>query len=342
MKERRAASVPESPGSRLDGAHAGSDGLARALAAGGRLRGLAAVTTDLVDEARRRHRTFPTATAAFGRALTAAVLLGATLKGEERISLQFNGDGPLREIFVEADAHGRARGYVQRPAIHLPSRNGKLDVGRALGHKGTLSVLRSVDGTIMYRDLVPLVSGEIGDDVAYYLTVSDQIPSTVALGVFVEPDGRVAGAGGFIVQRMPLEGPHASKGDGEATLTAEEERLIERVEANLAPLPGVSTLVRHGATPRSLLETALAGLEPRIIAEEPVAFACPCSRERVIRTLVTLGPDDLEVLARGKDGTTATCHFCNTEYRFEPPELLALADELRAGGKAGGGAPPGA
>lgn len=318
------------------------DGLARAIAAGGRLRGLAAVTTGLVDEARRRHGTFPTATAALGRALTAAVLLGSTLKGEERISLQFNGDGPLREIFVEADARGRARGYVQRPAIHLPSRNGKLDVGRALGRKGTLSVLRSVEGAAPYQGLVPLVSGEIGGDVAYYLTVSDQIPSTVALGVYVEPDGRVGAAGGFIVQRMPIVGAHAWNGVGEAALTPEEERIVERVEANLTPLPGVSTLVRHGATPRSLLETALAGLEPRLIAEGPVAFECPCSRERVIRTLVSLGPDDLERLARENGGTTVTCHFCSTAYRVGAPELLALADELRAGGEGGRAAPPGA
>ncbi len=318
----------------------GSDGLTRALAAGGRLRGLAAVTTDLVDEARRRHRTFPTATAALGRALTAAVLLGSTLKGQERISLQFNGDGPLREIFVEGDAHGHARGYVRRPAIHLPSRNGKLDVGRALGRKGTLSVLRSVDGTVMYQGLVPLVSGEIGKDVAYYLTVSEQVPSTVALGVFVEPDGRVAGAGGFMVQRMPVDGTPSWSGGNPGTLTDEEERIIERVEANLAPLPGVSTLVRQGATARSLLETALAGLGPRIIAEGLVAFACPCSRERVVETLATLGPDDLEQLAREKGGTTATCDFCNTEYRFEAAELLVLADELRAGGEAERAAPP--
>ncbi len=316
-----------------------SDGLARALAAGGRLRGLAAVTTDLVEEARRRHGTFPTATAALGRALTAAVLLGSTLKGEERVSLQFNGDGPLREVFAEADAYGRARGYVQRPAIHLPPRDGKLDVGGALGRNGTLSVLRSIGDAVPYRGVVPLVSGEIAEDLAYYLTVSDQIPSTVALGVYVEPDGRVGAAGGFIVQRMPLEGAFGWNGDGEARLTPEEERIIERVEANLAPLPGVSTLVRQGATARSLLETALAGLEPRVLAEGPVAFACPCSRDRVVRTLATLGPDDLERLAREQGGTTVTCHFCNTSYRFEAPELLALADELRRGGEAGP-APP--
>ncbi|HWP33985.1 MAG TPA: Hsp33 family molecular chaperone HslO [Thermodesulfobacteriota bacterium] len=312
------------------------DAIVRGLAAGGRLRGLAAVTTELVEEARRRHGTFPTATAALGRALTAALLLGATLKGEERISLQFNGDGPLQEVFAEADAHGRVRGYVRRPGIHLPSKDGKLDVGGALGRRGTLQVLRWMPEGAPYQGVVPLVAGEIAQDLAYYLTVSEQIPSTVALGVYVEPDGRVTAAGGFIVQRLPANGTVSV--DAEA-LTPEEARIVERVEANLAPLPGVSALVREGATARALFETALAGLEPRVLAEGPAAFFCPCSRERVARTLVTLGPDDLERLAREQGGTTVTCHFCNTDYRVGADELRAMAEELRRGGEPAGERP---
>ena len=308
-----------------------ADSLARAIAAGGRLRGIAAVTTDTVDEARRRHGTYPVASAALGRALTAALLLGSTLKGDERVSLQFNGSGPLREVYAEADAHGRVRGYVRRPEVLLPSRNGKLDVGGALGPTGTLQVMRWSPGGQPYHGVVPLVSGEIAEDLASYLTVSDQIPSVVALGVFVEPDGRVSAAGGFMVQRMPLDGAHAWNGAADAPLTAEESRIIERVEQNLAPLPGVSALVRGGATPRALLDTALAGLEPQVVAEGPVEFFCPCSQERVIRTLVTLGADDLERLARDHGGTTATCHFCNTDYRFEADDLLRLAADIRAG-----------
>lgn len=307
------------------------DALARAIAAGGRLRGLAAITTETIEEARRRHGTFPVASAALGRAMTAAVLLGSTLKGDERISLQFNGNGPMREVFAEADAGGRVRGYVRRPDVILPPRNGKLDVGGALGGGGTLQVLRWSPGVQPYRGVIPLVSGEIAEDVAAYLTVSDQIPSVVALGVFVETDGRVVAAGGFMVQRMPLEGAHAWNGDAGAALTAEEARIIERVEQNLASLPGVSALVRQGATPNSLLDAALAGLDPRMVAESPVSFFCPCSQDRVIRTLVTLGAADLEALARDHGGTTATCHFCNTDYRFEADDLLRLAADLRAG-----------
>ncbi len=307
------------------------DALARAIAAGGRLRGIAAITTDTTDEARRRHGTYPVASAALGRAMTAALLLGSTLKGDERVSLQFNGDGPMREVYAESDGHGRVRGYVRRPEVVLPSRNGKLDVGGALGATGTLQVMRWSPGAQPYQGVIPLVSGEIAEDVASYLTVSDQIPSVVALGVFVEAGGGVAAAGGFMVQRMPLEGAHGWNGDGDAALSAEEARIIDRVERNLAPLPGVSTLVRQGATPCSLLETALAGLEPQIVAEGPVRFFCPCSQGRVIRTLVTLGPDDLETLARDHGGTTVTCHFCNTDYRFEADDLFRVAADVRAG-----------
>jgi molecular chaperone Hsp33 len=315
-----------------------TDSIARALAAGGRLRGVAAVTTDLADEARRRHGTYPVASAALGRALTAALLLGSTVKGDERVSLQFNGDGPMREVFAEADALGRARGYVRRPAVVLPSKNGKLDVGGALGATGTLSVMRWGPGGQPYQGVIPLASGEIAEDVATYLTVSDQIPSTVVLGVFVGPDGNVVAAGGFMVQRMPLEGAHAWNGDADFQLTAEEEKIIQRVEANLAPLPGASTLVRQGATPRSMLETAFAGLDPQFVHEGPVAFFCPCSHDRVIRTLITLGPDDLDRLAREHGGTTATCHFCSTDYRFEADELRTIAAALRAGREPGDGA----
>ncbi len=320
------------------------DTLVRVIAAGGRLRGLAAITTDTADEARRRHGTFPVASAALGRAMTAAVLLGSTLKGDERISLQFNGDGPVREVYAEADSAGRVRGYVRRPEVILPARNGKLDVGRALGTTGTLQVMRWSPGGKPYQGVIPLVSGEIAEDVASYLTVSDQIPSVVALGVFVEPDGRVVASGGFMVERMPLEGAHAWNGDAEAPLTTEEARIIDRVEQNLAPLPGVSTLVRRGATPTSLLETAIAGLDMQVVAEGPVRFFCPCSRERVIRTLVTLGPDDLECLAREQGGTTATCHFCNTDYRFEAGDLLRVAADIRGGRdpvRGGGAVAPG-
>ncbi len=308
------------------------DSITRAMAAGGRLRGIAAVTTATADEARRRHGTYPIASAALGRALTAALLLGQTLKGDEqRISLQFLGDGPMREVFAEADARGRARGYVRRPAVVLPAKNGKLDVGGALGATGTLSVLRTGPDEAPYQGVIPLVSGEIAEDVASYLTLSDQIPSVVSLGVFVETDGRVVASGGFIVQRMPLEGAHGWNGDADFALTAEEERIIGRVEANLAPLPGASALVREGATPASMLELALAGLDPEILDEQPVRFFCPCSHERVIRTLVTLGPGDLEKLARENGGTTATCHFCNTDYRVGPDELVSLASDLRSG-----------
>jgi redox-regulated HSP33 family molecular chaperone len=180
-----------------------ADRLARTLSADGTVRGLAAVTTDLVEEARVRHSTLPTATAALGRTLTAALLLGGLLKTEERVSLQFSGDGPLGGILADATPEGTVRGFVSRPQTHLPPRRGKLDVGGAVG-RGLLCVMRVPRGEgPPYRSVVPLVSGEIGQDVASYLVNSEQTPSVVAIGVFVHADGRVGAAGGYLLQAMP-------------------------------------------------------------------------------------------------------------------------------------------
>ena len=175
------------------------------------VRGLAAVTTDLVEEARQRHGTFPTATAALGRALTAALLLGGLGKESERVSLEFSGDGPLRGILVDATPDGSVRGYVSRPQTDLPPRAGKLDVGGALG-RGLLCVLRIPPGEVVpYRGIVPLVSGEIASDVASYLVESEQTPSVVGIGVFVNPDGSVGAAGGYLLQTLPDADPTADR-----------------------------------------------------------------------------------------------------------------------------------
>src|SRR5262249_34309623 len=196
-----------------------ADRLARMLSADGTVRGLAAVTTDLVEEARVRHGTLPTATAALGRTLTAALLLGGLLKTEERVSLQFSGDGPLGGILADATPEGTVRGFVSRPQTHLPPRRGKLDVGGAVG-RGLLCVRRVPRGEgPPYRSVVPLVSGEIGQDVASYLVSSEQTPSVVAIGVFVHADGTVGAAGGYLLQAMPGAEPATLdrlRGDGGA------------------------------------------------------------------------------------------------------------------------------
>ena len=282
-------------------------------AAGGTVRALAAVTTGVVEEARRRHGTLPTATAALGRALTAGLLLGGTMKDEERLSLEFAGNGPLRRVMITTTGTGQVRGYVARPATHLPPRNGKLDVGGAIG-KGLLCVIRTQPwNKEPYRSIMQLVSGEIANDVAHYLTASEQIPSAVGLGVFVEREGGVSAAGGFLVQ----------------VLSGASEEMIGLVERNVARLPPVTTLIREGAGPPEILAAVLAGLDVRALAEEPVRFACPCTRERVYGALLLLGPEELQDMITREGQAEVTCEFCAERYVVDRDQLTMLLVEPR-------------
>ena len=289
-----------------------ADHLARTLTPDGTVRALAAVTTELVEEARVRHGTLPTATAALGRALTAALLLGGLVKDEERVSLQFSGDGPLGGILVDATPTGAVRGFVSRPQTHLPPRNGKLDVGGAVG-SGLLCVMRVPplgEGTA-YRSVVPLVSGEIGVDVASYLLTSEQMPSAVAIGVYVHPDGSVGAAGGYLLQAMP----------------GAEPSTIDRLEGNVATAPPPSDLVRAGLDAGAILARLLDGFPTRVLDELPVRFQCRCSRERVESAILAMGRVEvLDVLAADKRAEVV-CEFCAARYVVEEPALRALLDE---------------
>ena len=284
------------------------DLLVKATAADKTVRALAAVTTALAEEARARHRTAPTATAALGRTLTASLLLGSMLKEDEKLSLQFMGRGPLRGIFAEANGQGEVRGFVYYPRTHLPLKHGKLNVGGAVG-EGTLTVIRSLPwGKDPYRSILPIVSGEIGSDVAHYLLNSEQIPSAVSLGVFVDPAESVVAAGGFILQVMP----------GASADT------VARLEAGVARAKPVSQLVREGASPAEILAHALDGLSPAPIGEMPVRFLCRCSRERVMGALVALGKGEIRDLAEKEGRALVTCEFCNERYVVDRGELEAL------------------
>jgi molecular chaperone Hsp33 len=284
-----------------------ADRLARTLSVDGRVRGLAIVTTGLVEEARRRHGTLPTATAALGRALTSALLLAGTLKDDERLSLEFSGDGPLRGILAEANPAGDARGFVFRPRTHLPARAGKLDVGGALG-QGILCVIRMPAGDgAHYRSIVPLASGEIGADVARYLVQSEQTPSAVGVGVFVEPDGRVGAAGGYLVQAMPGAEPAA----------------VDRLEENVAGATP-SDLVRRGLGAPEILAHVLAGVPTIALEGHAVRFRCRCSRERALAAILAMGRDELmDVLAKERRADLV-CEFCATRYVAEEEELRRL------------------
>ncbi len=286
-----------------------SDVLVKATAAENTIRAAVAITTSLADEARARHHTAPTASAALGRALTASLLLSSTMKEEERLSLQFLGNGPLKGIFAEANAEGAVRGFVYYPRTHLPLKKGKLDVGGAVG-AGTLTVIRDQPWRKdPYRSILPLVSGEIGADIAHYLLNSEQIPSAVSLGVFVRPDETVAAAGGFVVQIMP----------------GASEETIKQLEANVARATPVSQLVRDGATPMEMLAHVLDGFDPVTVGEMPIRFGCRCSRERVLGTLVALGQEEIRDLLTKDDKVSVTCEFCSERYevgRQEAEELF--------------------
>ncbi len=288
-----------------------SDVVLKVSAAADTVRALAAVTTGVVEEASRRHGTYPTATAALGRTLTAGLLLSGTMKDEERLSIEIAGDGPLRRIFVSTTGVGSVRGYVARPATHLPPRNGKLDVGGAIG-KGLLCVIRTQPwNKEPYRSIMRLVSGEIAQDIAHYLVTSEQIPSAVGLGVFVNREGDVGAAGGFLVQVLSGGSPD----------------LVSLIERNVARLPPVTTLIRAGAAPSDILAAVLGDLRVQPVDETPARFACSCTRERVFGALLLLGRAELEDMIEREGRAEVTCEFCGERYLVEEDELTMLAAE---------------
>ena len=290
--------------------HAG-DGLVKTTAAGQTVRALAAVTTQLVDEARLRHNMAPTASAALGRTMTAGLLLGNLLRDDETISLQFVSKGRLRGILVDANAQGEVRGFVYHPRTHLPLRNGKLDVGGAVG-SGIFVIMRSQPWSkTPYRSVLPIVSGEIGQDIAHYLLHSEQIPSAVSLGVFVQPDESVQAAGGFVIQAMP----------------GATDELIAQLENRVARTRPVSDLIRNGATPHEIIQEVVGEFAPSVVGEQDVQFVCRCSQERVLGALVALGLDEIQDLLATKGQADVTCEFCNRQFIIDRASLEQLIVE---------------
>lgn len=294
--------------------HSTEDLLYHVTAAQGRIRALAALTTATVEEARWRHDLFPTAAAALGRTLTGAALLGASLKDQEKLMVEIAGDGPLGRIVAEANASGELRGYVQHPHVHLPLNDaGKLDVAQAVG-KGTFHVTKDLGLREPYRGMIPIVSGEIAEDFAYYLNVSEQTPSACILGVLVAPDNRVRAAGGILIQLMPG--------------AQEDEELIQRIELGIHKMPALSRAIDEGRSPIDLLFDLLEGLEANIVRQRPLAFRCPCSKERFSRGLIALGQEELEAMIESQGGAELVCHFCGEAYDVTEDELRALIAEI--------------
>jgi molecular chaperone Hsp33 len=263
------------------------------------VRAMAAVTTTTVERA-RRHGTAPTATAALGRVLTAAGLLGVALKRGQTVMVRILGDGPLGGVLAESDSVGTVRGYVANPEVHLPlTPSGKLDVGRAVG-RGTIHVTLDLGMRVPYQGSVPLVSGEIAEDVASYLVVSHQIPSVVALGVMVAPTERVIAAGGLIVQVMP----------------GADDHLVSYLEQRARVLPPVTSMISTGRTPEEMVEAVMGTIVSRVVERGPVRFRCRCSRQKVQRVLIGLGAAELREILADQGMVEVRCNFCSARYRF--------------------------
>jgi len=290
------------------------DTVVRATAADGTIRAIAAVSTQTVEDARIRHATSATATAALGRSLTAAALLGAGLKDGQSVLLRVLGDGPIGGVIAQAGAEGHVRGYAVHLQADLPqTHHRKLDVGGLVGRRGMLHVTRDLGLRTPYHGSAPLVSGEIAEDLASYFAVSEQIPSMVALGVLVAPDLKVLASGGLCVQALPGAPPE----------------VITNVEARARQLPPITQMMSQGRTAEELLAACVGDLAPHIVQRTPLAFLCQCSRERVEGMLSMLGVEELEALLAQEGRAEVTCRFCGDRYMLDEDEVRMLIARLR-------------
>ena len=290
------------------------DYIVRASAADGQIRAFAATTRDLVEKARKIHDTSPVATAALGRLLTGAAMMGSMMKGRSDVlTVQVMGDGPIGSMTVTADSMSRVKGFVQNPEVMLPaSAEGKLDVGGAVG-MGMLRVIKDLGLKEPYVGETELISGEIAEDFTVYFAASEQTPSSVALGVLMNRDNTVAQAGGFIIQLMP-----------DAT-----EEVISHLEQKLTEVTAVSGLLEEGMTPEEILEYIFAGFDLKLLDKIPTSYYCNCSKARVEKALISLGAKELNAMIEDGEPITMNCHFCDSSYTFSVDELRELVQSCK-------------
>jgi molecular chaperone Hsp33 len=290
------------------------DYIVRATAAGGSIRAFAATTGEMVQHAREVHHTSPVASAALGRLLTAAAMMGSMLKGEkDLVTIQIRGLGPLKGAVVTSDSHSRVKGYVFNPGVDIPSKYpGKLDVSGAIG-QGYMSVIKDIGLKEPYAGRIQLVSGEIAEDLTYYYVQSEQTPSAVGLGVLVDTDTSIRCAGGFIIQLLP-----------DAT-----EEVISQLENRLNTIPYFTDLLDMGQTPEGILEMILEGMDMKILDKVPTEFYCNCTKERVEKALISIGKEELEKVIKEDKKANLHCHFCGKEYDFTEEELRKLLEEAK-------------
>lgn len=292
-----------------------NDYLVRALAFEGKVRAYSVCTTETVGEAQQRHATWPTASAALGRSMTAGVMMGAMLKGEDKITVKVEGNGPIGPIIVDSNSKGEVRGYVSKPQTHFDLNElGKLDVRRAVGTEGLLTVVKDLGMRDFFTGSVPIVSGELGEDFTYYFAASEQIPTSVGLGVLVNPDNTILAAGGFIIQLMP----------------GIEDATISVIEQKLSSMEPVSQLIARGLTPEELLQEILGVENVQILDRMPVAFDCNCSKERFGAAIMGLGEAEIQEMIEEDGKAEAQCHFCMKLYDYSQEELESIIDEIKS------------
>ncbi len=286
-----------------------SDYIVRAMAADSQIRAFAITSRELVEQARQIHNTSPVATAALGRTLSAGAMMGASMKGEkDLLTIQIRGDGPLGGIVVTADSGANVKGYVYEPAVLLPANaKGKLDVAGAVG-KGMLQVIKDLGMKEPYVGQTTLQTGEIAEDLTYYFATSEQIPSSVGLGVLLNRDNTVRQAGGFLIQLMPYT----------------EEKVIETLESRLSGLHSVTELLDRGLSPEELLEELLGDLGLVVSDTLPAAFSCNCSKERVEKAIVSIGSKEIREMVQEGEPVEVKCHFCSRAYVFSVEELKEI------------------
>lgn len=288
--------------------------LVKATGFNGMVRAYASTTTDVIEEARRRHDSWATATAALGRTMTISAMMGAMMKGDDTITVKVEGDGPLGAIIVDANTKGDIRGYVQQPETDFPTNEfGKIDVSRAVGTNGTLSIVKDVGMKDYFTGQVELVSGEISEDFTYYFAHSEQVPSAVGAGVLVNPDHSVLAAGGFIVQMMP----------------GATEEVVEMVENNISQMPAISESIEQGKTPEQLLELLFGEESYKVLEKLPIQYTCTCSKERFEQAITGLGTEEIQAMIEEDKGAEAQCHFCNEIYTFTEEELVHCLEEAK-------------
>lgn len=289
-----------------------SDYIVRAIAAGGQIRAFAATTKDTVEKARQLHNTSPIATVALGRLLTGGVMMGVTMKNDsDMLTVQIKGNGPIGAMTVTADPKGNVKGFVANPEVMLPLKDGRLDIAGAVGI-GVLSVIKDIGLKEPYVGDTILITSEIADDLTYYYATSEQIPSSVGLGVFMDKDNTVEQAGGFIIQLMP-----------DAT-----EEVIDKLEKRIKEIKSVTHMLENGMTPEKILEYILGGMELEILDTIPTQFYCNCSKERVSKAVMSIGVKDLKEMVDDNKPIEVNCHFCNSHYTFSPQELGQMLEAV--------------